>query len=409
MSVPAPMPPPPAPAELRARKVSTGLSATVCASNSGSEGPGLQHMSWDFPGGPGGQDVEPTTFRKVLLTLGGLVVPCFQRSYCWSRREVVAWFEVAARGVPNGTSCGKVILTRSAGTHRGAAPLLVIDGQQRLCTSMLLLTAIRDAARQLPSDDTQARQLLDDLAGVMFDPSSGALRLTASRSDRAALASLIAGQTGAGSLLAEAKAVFDACLRRQRGWGAQQLAALAQRLLDRLPIMAVTWRDPQVACQVYLWIQEKSIFSMAAQPDDKLRGRRFRASDLARNLLLSPFLGASVEEQERAYDDLWVPWQAQFDSAASADAAFSEFVRAELWRKDQAPSQFVLQIDQFAPLCLQNGIDIEHLRVYARFAAEFERLAAEQGNENAAKALLSGLMSSAQRRKAPRTGEGDAA
>uniref|UniRef100_A0A7S4T7J1 Uncharacterized protein n=2 Tax=Alexandrium monilatum TaxID=311494 RepID=A0A7S4T7J1_9DINO len=166
--------------------------------------------------------------------------------------------------------------------------------------------------------------------------------------------------------------------------------------------MAVTWKDPLAACQVYLWIQEKSLFSMAAQPDATMLGVRFRALDLARNLLMSPFLSGSVEDQERAYEELWLPWQAQFGSAAAADAFLTAFARERSAEGGGKPSALMVQLDGLAPLCLQGGISIEHICAYARFAAEFERLAAERGGEGATRALLSEMSAAARSVKAPR-------
>lgn len=96
---------------------------------------------------------------RIAAVLGGkhhLRVPLYQRRYAWKRDEWTAlWDDVLhlalARKADSGERhfLGSVVL---APTPNGAADArLVIDGQQRLLTTSLLLSALRDGESRLPA------------------------------------------------------------------------------------------------------------------------------------------------------------------------------------------------------------------------------------------------------------------
>ena len=93
--------------------------------------------------------VEPRTFA-ALFTSNTLVVPLFQRAYCWDERNVRQWWRdaMSERG-DDIHSCGPCVFYRSTTHSRddSAQPVLVcIDGQQRCTTMQLLIICLRDAA-----------------------------------------------------------------------------------------------------------------------------------------------------------------------------------------------------------------------------------------------------------------------
>ena len=109
-----------------------------------------------------------------------VVIPVFQRTYCWSDEQVLGWWRDAAmRGghsamrVKGGHATGRCLFRRAregrpeAGTDadavadanetddddQDASPLLCLDGQQRCTTTLLAVAAIRDAALTLLAED----------------------------------------------------------------------------------------------------------------------------------------------------------------------------------------------------------------------------------------------------------------
>jgi hypothetical protein len=104
-----------------------------------------------------------------------VVIPVFQRTYCWSDEQVLGWWRDAAmRGghsamrVKGGHATGRCLFRRAregrpeAGTDADAvddevaSPLVCLDGQQRCTTTLLAVAAIRDAALTLLAEDADA-------------------------------------------------------------------------------------------------------------------------------------------------------------------------------------------------------------------------------------------------------------
>ncbi len=75
-----------------------------------------------------------------------LVIPIYQRLYSWEKEQCKQlWDDIIKIGgndKMDGHFIGSILYVRDGFTH--SAPLLIIDGQQRLTTITLLLTALRD-------------------------------------------------------------------------------------------------------------------------------------------------------------------------------------------------------------------------------------------------------------------------
>jgi hypothetical protein len=168
------------------------------------------------------KDVRTLTFRAFFEELrlqqlptgpAQLVIPLFQRTYCWTSELTAAWWRDVTRaaaatgrggGLANSAAVechrvGQVILKRWNSGARGGGggdaggqqeqqqeqqeeeqrqQVWVLDGQQRLTTTILLVAALRDAALSLasaaglrstdtsPDDDGEAFSLKDLVAGL---------------------------------------------------------------------------------------------------------------------------------------------------------------------------------------------------------------------------------------------------
>ncbi|NHB47973.1 DUF262 domain-containing protein [Helicobacter pylori] len=75
-----------------------------------------------------------------------LVIPIYQRVYSWEKEQCKQlWDDIIKIGGDDkmdGHFIGSILYVRNGNTH--SSPLLIIDGQQRLTTITLLLTALRD-------------------------------------------------------------------------------------------------------------------------------------------------------------------------------------------------------------------------------------------------------------------------
>src|SRR5262245_40981590 len=89
--------------------------------------------------------------QKVLEGSKQFLVPHYQRPYSW---EVQQWqtlwrdiLELTDTPAPKPHFLGSIVTSPARSVPEGVEKRLVIDGQQRLTTLLVLLTAIRDRAR----------------------------------------------------------------------------------------------------------------------------------------------------------------------------------------------------------------------------------------------------------------------
>jgi alkylated DNA nucleotide flippase Atl1 len=106
-----------------------------------------------------------TTLRSLLQGERQYVVPLYQRTYSWERKDLdQLWQDLIGVADSGGTAShflGSVVLAPSPGnTPAGVQVWLVVDGQQRLTTLSILLCAIRDHVR---AQDARLAEKIDDL------------------------------------------------------------------------------------------------------------------------------------------------------------------------------------------------------------------------------------------------------
>jgi uncharacterized protein with ParB-like and HNH nuclease domain len=95
-------------------------------------------------------DTEVEGIGRVLRDRP-LAVPKYQRSYAWDKEHVEAFWSdlrAAMRGADREYFLGSIVLTPGPD-----ARMVVIDGQQRLATTTMLLAAIRNYFLELGDED----------------------------------------------------------------------------------------------------------------------------------------------------------------------------------------------------------------------------------------------------------------
>ncbi|MEI8191435.1 MAG: DUF262 domain-containing protein [candidate division NC10 bacterium] len=87
-------------------------------------------------------------FTQIINGTTQFVIPVFQRDYKWTEahcdqlwRDVI---HIASEPTDRGHFLGSVVYVSTGDSSAGFTRWLLIDGQQRVTTLMLLLTALRD-------------------------------------------------------------------------------------------------------------------------------------------------------------------------------------------------------------------------------------------------------------------------
>eukprot|EP00303_Exanthemachrysis_gayraliae_P011102 CAMPEP_0206017786 /NCGR_PEP_ID=MMETSP1464-20131121/25748_1 /ASSEMBLY_ACC=CAM_ASM_001124 /TAXON_ID=119497 /ORGANISM="Exanthemachrysis gayraliae, Strain RCC1523" /LENGTH=405 /DNA_ID=CAMNT_0053391637 /DNA_START=27 /DNA_END=1244 /DNA_ORIENTATION=- len=311
-------------------------------------------------------NVHQESFEAVMRRPepAALVVPRFQRRYCWERAQ---WAKLlsdleAAVATGNGLFLGRVLAF--AGPDEPGP--LVCDGQQRLVTVCLALAALRDVA-----EACSARGLADELDGLLFLDGTGRSkpRLVPTYYDQAPYAAALAGERppsapAAGAPAGEgAPAAAEDLIGAAKAFFARHLRTAFARQHpspDPAPAAAVPWSPPAPradwlptvarwvrACReqvsfVYFQLREDEevhrVFELHAHREKVLRttwnfdvpGMQLAACDLIRNLVLGAVPGPA--RQREAYDELWAPMESHATGGSGKpfdlEAFFMAFLHA---------------------------------------------------------------------------------
>lgn len=240
-----------------------------------------------------------------------LIIPVYQRVYAWSDRQCDAlWTDVRRAGRTGAAHfMGTVLYAPEPGEGTASQRLDVIDGQQRIATLTLLLTALRDYLREanIALEGTDAQGITERYLHVAETQDTGKLML--SRADQATLTAVIEGADlpDEDDVSANVTANYE---RFRAKMDANFSAEDAEELwcgLQRLLVIAAELDDGDRPQLVFESLNSK--------------GMPLATADLVRNLLLAR---ASYDEQTRLYERYWAPVETLFgddDSSQRLNAA----------------------------------------------------------------------------------------
>ena len=138
-------------------------------------------------------------FTKIINGITQFVIPVFQRDYSWTEAECDQLWkdvtEIARDTSERGHFLGSVVYISTGDTSAGFTRWLLIDGQQRVTTLVLLLTALRDHIEEsgwIGDDDGPTAKRVDAyfLKNVQ-EEGSRLHKLVLRRHDQATLKALI--------------------------------------------------------------------------------------------------------------------------------------------------------------------------------------------------------------------------
>lgn len=241
-----------------------------------------------------------TTLGKLLQGQCQYLVPLYQRPYSWERPNLrQLWADitgVAAAGPTANHFLGSLFLAPSPSmTPAGVAVWLVVDGQQRLTTLSILLSALRDHARENDNNSLLAEKIDDLYLLNKYASGSERYKLLPTRTDRAAWTAIVERSPDAGG-----KAGVGDAYRYFR----KELSALSDA--DE-PMLSADRIEQAVVGQL-------AVVEIAAHPDDDVyrifeslnhTGRRLTQADLLRNYLFMRL----PTRADLVYDWRWFPLQ----------------------------------------------------------------------------------------------------
>ncbi len=245
-------------------------------------------------------EANPTLIINYFSGFKQNLVPLFQRPYTWGEKQwrtlwedILSFYDYAAGEGRATHFMGAIVTMPARSVPVGVSKFLVIDGQQRLTSVALLMSAIRDALPQ--TDEVRKRKIQnfyltnDGYDGMDF------FKLLPTQGDRSGYAPIVQSFTAPlpDSQFKKAYDFFRRRLRDQVEEGKSIDAAnILQIVESRLMVVMINLSDND---DPYLIFESLNF-----------KGSPLEQADLVRNYFLMRF---AVNEQQAVYEHLWLPMQ----------------------------------------------------------------------------------------------------
>ena len=295
--------------------------------------------------------------RQLLDSTQQFIVPLFQRFYVWETKYwETLWddlIDIIEDSDPNRSHfLGSVVVIPSTDTAPSLPKFILIDGQQRIATLLVLLVALRDQARQT-GDARLAEEIEQTLLVNRFKRDLDYYKLLLSQSDRIAFQHLIQGQSPRPdhSLCR----CYDFYTRQLNRPLSPALPALLSAIVDRLAVVTITLA---VHDNPYLVFESLNF-----------KGHKLTEADLIRNYL---FMRIPTDQQEALYEQHWLPMQ-----TALGDN-LTDFVRHFLIRAGAFVKQSEVYVTLKNRLASSDArVALQELAIFARYYVKLREPAQE--------------------------------
>ena len=250
-----------------------------------------------------------TKFLSILEGTKQYVVPLFQRAYSWEAKQWTTLWEdlltLCENDEPKTHFIGSLVTMPSQSVPEGIPKYLLIDGQQRLTTTLILLIVLRDLAKE-QRDENLSAEINETMVVNRFKAEPDYFRLLPTQVDREQFCNLVRGANpNTEGKLVECYNFFRGKVKQSKA----EISDLKQVITSRL-----------------------SVVSIVLDPDDNphlvfeslnATGQPLTQSDLIRNFY---FMRIHMNEQEKVYNNYWKPMENNLGKD------LTEFIRHYLMR-----------------------------------------------------------------------------
>ena len=243
------------------------------------------------------------------------VIPLFQRPYSWEPKDWdTLWDDLMAQYEESDRAShfmGAIVTVPVRSVPVGVSKHLVIDGQQRLTTLSILLTAIRDKASQI--GDGVTKGIVSDLLINRHYQAPDDLKLVPTQADRAAYKALIHREELEPYEESRVIQAYHRFLKKLEDTDTEDLPLLPRQVLEAI----------QGSLQVVMINLGESDDPYLIFESLNHRGKPLNQADLVRNYVLMRFQHSTSPggEQEIVYEELWRPME------TSLNGSMTEFLR----------------------------------------------------------------------------------
>jgi uncharacterized protein with ParB-like and HNH nuclease domain len=236
-----------------------------------------------------------TKLQQILEGTRQYVVPLFQRPYSWKVPEWEAlWNDILClcevdKARPH--FMGSIVTMPTTSSPEQVSKYLLIDGQQRLTTIFILLSALRDTVKH--SEEELAKEINDTILVNPFKKKNGSdyYKLQPTQVDRMVFHQIINSDSSVNKT------------------GISECYDFFKKKIKKIPSSSELQKIKEVICGSF------SVVSVVLNADDdpylvfeslNAKGRPLTQADLIRNYL---FMRIPGEDQERIHAEYWQPMQ----------------------------------------------------------------------------------------------------
>lgn len=298
-----------------------------------------------------------TKLQDIIEGTKQYVVPLFQRSYSWDKKEWNALWddlvELSEMETPRTHFIGSIVSVPTVSVPEGVSKFLLIDGQQRLTTILILLTLLKDSANE-NGNSKFADEIKNTLLVNQYKDNLDYYKLLPTQVDRDDFQNLINNKG-----LNEQSQINLAYLFFKRKLARFQIenSILKKIITNYLSIVSIVLDKDDNPHLVFESLNAK--------------GKPLTSADLIRNYF---FMRIHIDKQQNVYDELWNPMENKLDKN------LPEFIRHYLMHKGSV----VKQTDVYYSIKekIQEDNAIEYLRDLYTFSSYYEKLINPQLEKN---------------------------
>lgn len=267
-----------------------------------------------------------TEFKKIIEGTTQFFVPHYQRAYSWVQKQwqqlwedLIGLVEERGAGVPEAPKAthfiGSMVTIPGVSVPQGVAKYVLIDGQQRITTLMILLASLRDLARSL--GDTRRAEMVHNLyltnqyqerlEHYKLLPTQGD---DPNNSDRVAFIRILSPEEGPKVADHRATAAYDFFAKKLRLQSAPPPEQLIEAITTGFVIVSIVLDRDDNPYTIFESLNAK--------------GQPLSQADLIRNYF---FMRIHQSEHDKAYSQYWQPMERLL-----MDADMTEFFRQYLMR-----------------------------------------------------------------------------
>ena len=292
---------------------------------------------------------KETKLQDIIEGTKQYVIPLFQRTYSWTNKEWdVLWkdlMELSETENPRSHFIGSIVNMPTVSVPEGVAKFLLIDGQQRLTTIFILLTLLRNKAREAQNHEF-AEEINNTLLVNPYKKDNDFFKLMPTQVDRDIYKNFINGKSNAAdNQLTRAYNFFEKKLR-QVPLEHEKLKKIITSYFSVVSIVLDTDDNPYLVFE-----------SLNA------KGRPLTQADLIRNYF---FMRIHIDNQDKVYSNYWQPMQTALNDS------LTEYIRHFLMRDGSIIKQNDVYYALKEKVASNNAID--YLKELQKYSVYYQRL-----------------------------------